>query len=115
MIALDVMLFAVALTVVIEGSLSALFTSIRRAGRIWDIILINLLTNPLAQLFWITWDPNPEDPIYRVVLAIEIAVVCAEAVLLRRLGLARGWVGAVGLSGFLNAASAMAGFLWLIF
>jgi len=78
---LSSILMALALTVVIECGLSFLF---RIKGLLYPVLLVNLLTNPALNLI-VLWAFSRFGPgsYWPVVAPLEVAVVFAEAWLLR--------------------------------
>lgn len=76
------------LTVLIEGTL--MFVFVKRRETVYHSVLVNMLTNPLVNLFLIFWGsfvPLPVNPYYYVVTAIlEIAAVVTEWILYYKMG-----------------------------
>ena len=100
------------LTVLIEGVLVLIFA--RRGRTLYHSVLVNMLTNPLVNLFLISWSTFvflPTDPYYYIITAVlEIAVVVTEWILYYKMGdftIKKAFFASLGL----NAASFSLGFL----
>ena len=75
------MLFALALTVLVECSLALFFRSWRL---VWAVFLCNLLTNPLLNLILMLYYTYIGRHYYWIAVAVlEVCVFIAEALLLR--------------------------------
>ena len=100
------------LTVLIEGALVLVFA--RRGRTLYHSVLVNMLTNPLVNLFLIFWSTFvflPTDPYYYIITAVlEIAAVVTEWILYYKMGdftIKKAFFASLGL----NAASFSLGFL----
>lgn len=113
MIALDVVLVGILVTVLLEVLCANVVTSIRQARGSEAVALMNLATNPVAQMLWILMAYVPENLVIYGVAAIEAGAVVIEAALLWRLRLVRGLAGAIVASAMLNLASFVGGILTL--
>ena len=100
------------LTVLIEGALVLVF--IRKKETVYHSVLVNMLTNPLVNLFlllWASFVSLPEIPYYYLATAfLEIAAVATEWMLYYKMG-DFGIKKAFFASFLLNAASFSFGFL----
>ena len=100
------------LTVLIEGALVLIF--VRKKETLYHSMLVNMLTNPLVNLFLILWAnfaPFPEVPGFYIATAfLEISAAAAEWILYYKMG-DFGIKKAFFASLFLNAASYSFGFL----
>ena len=100
------------LTVLIEGLLVLIF--VKKRETVYHSVLVNMLTNPLVNLFLMMWAAMaifPMDPSYYILTGIlEIAAFATEAFLYHRMG-DFGIKKAVFASFFLNAASYSFGLL----
>ena len=101
-----------ALTVLVEGVLMLVF--VRRRKPVYHSVLVNMLTNPLVNLFLILWGSLallPINPYYYIATAVlEIAAVLTEWVLYYKMGdfgIKKAFFASLGL----NAASFSFGFL----
>ncbi|MBQ8789646.1 MAG: hypothetical protein IJZ58_09105 [Oscillospiraceae bacterium] len=100
------------LTVLIEGVLVLVF--VRKSETLYHSVLVNMLTNPLVNLFLILWGSFavlPTVPYYYIATAfLEVVAVITEWVLYYKMGdfaLKKAFFA----SFFLNAASFFFGFL----
>ncbi len=88
MIPVLILLKNLLLTVLIEGTLVLVFSKKRET--VYHSVLVNMLTNPLVNLFLILWAvfiPLPENPFYYIATAfLEVAAVIAEWVLYWKMG-----------------------------
>ncbi len=100
------------LTVLIEGALVLVF--VKRRETLYHSVLVNMLTNPLVNLFLILWGSFvilPTVPYYYIATAfLEIAAVTTEWILYYKMG-DFGIKKAFFASLFLNAASYSFGLL----
>ncbi len=101
------------LTVLIEGALVLIFTQSKTV--LYHSVLVNMLTNPLVNIFLICWAsfvPLPAMPFYALATAFaEISAVIAEDVLYYKMG-DFGLKKAFFASLFLNACSFGTGFIF---
>ncbi len=76
------------LTVLIEGLLMLVFT--RKRETVYHSVLVNMLTNPIVNLFLIFWGSFvllPAEPYYYAATAVlEIAAVLSEWILYHKMG-----------------------------
>ncbi len=100
------------LTVLIEGTLVLVF--VKKSKTVYHSVLVNMLTNPLVNLFLIFWGSFallPAVPYFYIVTAfLEIAAVITEWILYYKMG-DFGFKKAFFASLALNAASYSAGLL----
>lgn len=100
------------LTVLIEGALMLIFSKSRR--KLYHSVLVNMLTNPLVNLFLLLWGSYvllPAVPYYRIAVAfLEAGALFTEWMLYYKMGdfgIKKAFFVSLGL----NAASFSLGFL----